>query len=239
MRIMKQMNLGPDAIGMLYQIVISNESDSALTNDNIVKCIQTEGLKTVEDKRWSSILNVMALSTVKGREIQSVYPDIPWNYRDLFNSSILPAGALTFNFPENVTSNGKITIFWTRDGNLSQTDHMFVPNHIVPLFQNEPEIEFVEPPIKKKKRQCKIDSFWAKKQTLTSNTSVSGQDGADTSNSCASDTIASLCQESEVYSDTNPVNMINSTENVSFIPGKVDVGFFCLFPLITEKKYLS
>lgn len=155
-----------DDITTLYHIIISNNDDDPpiqFTLDNIPEYIQAEGVKTSEDKRWASILHVMALSSILGRKIRSVYPDIQWNYRELYNTIIEPTGNKSFRYPEHYNiSPETITIFWTRDGSLNQTDHMFIPNHIVPLFPSELHadsvIEIVSTP-KKRKTQTKLDSF--------------------------------------------------------------------------------
>lgn len=112
----------------------------------------------------------MALSTVLGKEIHSVYSDVPWNYRGLYNTSVRPAGDNTFNFPGKykTISSERIIIFWTRDGNLSHTDHMFVANHGVPLFpkshiyEGNPDDENSCSQTKKRKTQQKLDSFFGK-----------------------------------------------------------------------------
>ena len=222
-KIVQEQNMSIGDIGILFQTVLSNPDDEhiSLTLENISESIKAEGLKTYEDKRWATILHVMGLSTVLGREIRSVYPDVPWNYRELYNNSVYPAGEISFTFPqecENISPE-TIVIFWTRDGDLSPTDYMFIANHIVPLFKKSCEneatsdieivpvpssdIEIVSVPSKKRKTQHKLDSYFA----------ISGKASANTD----------AVNSPNLPSPIQPIsNEASSSTTPSFTPGKIN-----------------
>ena len=74
--------------------------------------------------------------------IVSIYPDVNWSHRDLYHGVVKPvppSQSDSYLLPQ--LSKKTITICWTRDGNLSNTDHMFKTNHVVPVVVNRLKTE--------------------------------------------------------------------------------------------------
>ena len=94
-----------------------------------VKSIKAEAIALSEDKEYSSMAAIMALSTVMRRPIFSLYPDIPYNKRKLFHRRIEPQ---LKQFDES------FYVLWSRDGGFNITrGRFFEPNHFVPIIQED------------------------------------------------------------------------------------------------------
>ena len=85
-----------------------------------IAAIKKQALSTCCDKRWAGLMEMMALSSVIGHVIYSVYPTcVP-----LFHGSIVP---------QMGTPPTSCYIMWTRDSPLDNSGP-FQPNHFVPLI---------------------------------------------------------------------------------------------------------
>jgi len=95
-----------------------------------------EAKTTAHDGSWSGMLDILALSSVLGCKIYSVYPDCNSNIRCILSGIINP---LQEN-PEY--KNIVIPVMWSRDGNFDNTpNYPYQPNHFVPLIK---KIDIVE-----------------------------------------------------------------------------------------------
>ena len=119
--------------------------------------IKQEALLSNSNRRWSSLLNVMALATVLNKPIVSHFPDVEHYASDLYRSTLEPLQHENPNLPSfNIASDQhtSIQILWTRDGSFDHSMNVFVPNHVVAVI-----------------KPCKIPS-----QIVTSSTETSAMD---------------------------------------------------------------
>ena len=123
---------------------------------------------------YSSMLQVMALSTVVDLPITSLFPNVPHYARSLYHCTVQPRVQPSLEDVRSVTSETQlpIIILWTAYG-VSATcdgDGIFIPNHIVPVIQKsaltipaipanpKPPIHpFLGPPKPKKTAPAKVD----------------------------------------------------------------------------------
>ena len=99
--------------------------------------MEKEALLTCHSGRWSTLLNVMALSSALQRRIYVAYPDCNKEIRPLVNGYISPRVATSGKMPD-------IYVLWSKDGCLDNTPKAsFQPNHFVfltnKLNQNLPQ----------------------------------------------------------------------------------------------------
>ena len=100
-------------------------SDASINMDLVSEnLVQHEAISNCNAKSWSSFLCILALSSVIGRNIHSVYPDF-----GLLKEKLLFNQVVT---PRSISTSSDIFVLFCREGNLSTTGH-FVPNHFVPL----------------------------------------------------------------------------------------------------------
>ncbi|XP_052227922.1 uncharacterized protein LOC127842452 isoform X3 [Dreissena polymorpha] len=121
-RFVKEKNLDNDAILAMYHVMF-DDSVKAIKSEELIEHIRDEGKKTQSDRPWSSLLHVLALSTVLQRPIQSICPEVPCNYRELYLGTIQP-------LPRKPK---EITLFW----GVSRVGSSLVPSHIVPIFSKQ------------------------------------------------------------------------------------------------------
>lgn len=101
--------------------------DSGGTDIDKKTIIENEAILTCDDRRWSSMIHILALSSVLETNVISVYPEANVGIRPMFNATIQPAS------PQ--TTSRALTIMWSRDDNLDNRDGaVFQPNHFVALL---------------------------------------------------------------------------------------------------------
>lgn len=116
---------------------------------------------------WSGMFHVMALSTVIGRAIFSVYPNATSAVRDVLHGMVMPR---TLQLQEEESP---FFILWSRCGNLdSQPGSWFEPNHFVPLLHEKANADLSGSCTKVKhsvktppEKSGKITSFFSRNQT--------------------------------------------------------------------------
>ena len=115
------------SVANLLPLLVSVEClDTGLTKDSLV---QQEAILNCTDKKWSSFLCVLGLSSVLHRNINTYYPDCGESRNKLlFNRFVQPRDEQT----HNVTGND-IHILFCRDGTIKPGE-VFQPNHFVPLL---------------------------------------------------------------------------------------------------------
>ena len=89
--------------------------------------IQREGILNLNNKHWSSVMCLLALSSAIGIQIKSIYPTTDIHntnrYEDMFNLVALPS---TYTNQNAVTN-----ILWSTSGSLDNTKNVsFKPNHL-------------------------------------------------------------------------------------------------------------
>ena len=93
---------------------------------DVAAAIHEEGLITRHDRQWSSMLQVLALSTVIQAEIRSVYPASSYE-TSLYSGTVLPILKCNSLFTCLSPQIHPVIIFWSG----SNSGDFFVPNHIV------------------------------------------------------------------------------------------------------------
>jgi len=79
-------------------------------------------------------MHIMALSTVIGRPIFTIYPSCSKAIRPLLQGLIKPR----IQTPNKISDNNCFYILWSRDGSSdNRPNAVYVPNHFVPLLQRE------------------------------------------------------------------------------------------------------
>ena len=83
---------------------------------------------------WSSLMHILALSSVIGRPIFTIYPSCSKAIRPLLQGLIKPR----IQTSNKISDNNCFYILWSRDGGLdNRSNAIYVPNHFVPLVQRE------------------------------------------------------------------------------------------------------
>ena len=101
---------------------------------NRESAIQSEAIGGCQLGEWSSLMHIMALSTVISRPVFTIYPSCAEAIRPLLHGLVKPR----INRPDVFSNNDCFHILWSRDGGLdSRPNAIYVPNHFVPLFKKE------------------------------------------------------------------------------------------------------
>lgn len=101
---------------------------------NRESAIQSEAIGGCQLGEWSSLMHIMALSTVISRPVFTIYPSCAEAIRPLLHGLVKPR----INRPDMFSNNDCFHILWSRDGGLdSRPNAIYVPNHFVPLFKKE------------------------------------------------------------------------------------------------------
>lgn len=103
------------------------------TSKNPTKAIHAEARVASKTKEWAGTIHLMALASVIGRPIFSVYPNVPLAFRNLLHGMIQPRVAEHIQVQEST-----VYIMWSRDGNFDATSgRWYEPNHFIPLVKSE------------------------------------------------------------------------------------------------------
>ncbi|CAH3178652.1 unnamed protein product [Porites lobata] len=95
-----------------------------------VEAVKAEAMSASKDKVWSSLVHLMALSTVLKRPIFSVYPNTNPALRPLILGLVHPRVSSAADVLP-------IYILWSREDNLdNRSGAVYQPNHFVPLVCN-------------------------------------------------------------------------------------------------------
>ena len=137
-----------------FLVTLCHDASDIFSPDkqNYKECIQKEGILNLNNKRWSSLMCLLALSSAIGMQIRSIYPTTDIHntnrYEDMFNLVAIPS---TYT-----NQNAVINILWSRSGSLDNTKNVsFKPNHFVPV------LHYKRPPTVKGK-QTKITGLFLK-----------------------------------------------------------------------------
>ena len=108
---------------------IAPESERATVPD----WFRAEGVRTAADKKWGSILQLVALANVVKRPILTELPAVELYARPLLCGSIEPLefGPARPNLTPSTSH--PIAVFWSRCGGLDNRARTYVPDHVVPI----------------------------------------------------------------------------------------------------------
>lgn len=149
-----------------------------------VSAVKSDAIGGCQLGQWSSLIHIMALATVICRPIFTIYPNCAVGIRPLLHGLVKPRGKA-----ETVSDKECFYILWSREGGLdNRPNAIYVPNHFVPLFQENAEEETCQKdePIRKApplKRSFCLEDFWfpsaekkKRKQTCTKRKSMKVED---------------------------------------------------------------
>ena len=109
--------------------VLQSLTDATSIPNDLSELKIKEGRSTNELNTWSSMIQVLALSSVIGKKIVSAFPDLPHYAQSLYDAEICPRiENNSYNLQDSPV------ILWTRE-NLDNKASVFVPDHVVPLVK--------------------------------------------------------------------------------------------------------
>ena len=119
-----------------FSALLSDESSKCFKGDR-VECINKEATLNLRDRNWSSMVCMMALSSVIERDIISIYPKCSeTKIRALLDCTIRPRVEVIVIDP--------IRILWSRAGGLDvRPNSRFAPNHFVPVIRCNEDLKGV------------------------------------------------------------------------------------------------
>ena len=122
----------------LLAAALSADGDNALQkNGSLNEAIKEEAFSACETGKWSSLVTMMALASVISRPIYSVYPEVEYRFRSMYNGTLNPRPT------ERVIQNQMADpchVLWSKEGGLDTRPNVwYQPNHFVPLA-NEREL---------------------------------------------------------------------------------------------------
>ena len=119
-----------------FSALLSDESSKCFKGDR-VECINKEAALNLRDSNWSSMVCMMALSSVIKRHIISIYPKCSeTKIRALLDCTIRPRVEVNVIDP--------IRILWSRAGGLdARPNSRFAPNHFVPVIRYNEDLQGV------------------------------------------------------------------------------------------------
>ena len=100
-----------------------------------VDAVQAQAIITCKEKKYGTLLNMMALATVLNQPLMSQYPKFKNTSRihPLMSGVIKPRGMVE---GKDESGSAVFRLLWTRDGNFdNRPGAMFQPNHFVPVIQ--------------------------------------------------------------------------------------------------------
>ena len=154
---------------VLFTVALTTQGDKKFSDTgNREETIKEEAFVVCEVRAWSSLVHIMAMSSVLCRPIVSMYPSVQFKYRCLVNGIINPRTSDTSATPKE-----PLNILWSRDGNLDNADGgWYIPNHFVPVvLADEPDSDKQHCPsisknsTPKRKQQGTLFSFLKPKAT--------------------------------------------------------------------------
>ena len=125
---------------VLLHSILGHDSITICQERGMKAAVQNEAEQSFIPKRWGTLLNMFSLSTVLGKDIVSVYPDVPFAHRQLVHGIIQPLRAVRVHELYTACHKHPIVLLCTRDGDFVKSiGAMFEPNHIVPIVTIYPK----------------------------------------------------------------------------------------------------
>ena len=83
---------------VLFPVALTTSGDKALTDGGTrIDALKAEAVATCKDKQWSSLINMMALASVIGRPVYSLYPKVNLRFRQLMMTLLKPRRSHTLH----------------------------------------------------------------------------------------------------------------------------------------------
>ena len=96
-------------------------------NKNQCQAIRCESVNIAQNGAHTSLLVFLALSNILEQPIRSIYPEVQYNLRKMFNRTI---------HSNHTRHKTPLQILWTRYGDLdNRRNALFIPNHFVPVVR--------------------------------------------------------------------------------------------------------
>ena len=139
----------------LFTICLSRLGISAWDNSSDrTEAIQAEAQGACKIKEWAGMIHFMALASVLGRPIFSVYPNVSLGFRNLLHGMVQPRVA-----EQGQGEECAIFIMWSRDSGLdARCGRWYEPNHFIPLLKSKQDVQ--ETNESTKKGNGKITDFF-------------------------------------------------------------------------------
>ncbi|CAM1299785.1 Uncharacterised protein at_DN1339 [Pycnogonum litorale] len=152
---------------VLITYLFNGDTINIRNTSGLQGAFQYEAEQTRTPRRWCTLLHVLGLSSVLGKDIVSVFPDVPLVHRQLIHTVIHPLS--TSAASDKYPCRGQVFILWSRDGNLDTREgRMYEPNHVVPLLPRSEACATAvaaATPSSSKRKQSKLDSFFRTKSS--------------------------------------------------------------------------
>ena len=105
---------------VLFAVALTASGDKALT----------DGGTRNDDKQWASLIHMMAMASVIGRSVYSLYTVVNFRFRPLMMNLLKP-----WRSHADDTLDNPVYFLWSREGNLdNRPNTWYKPNHIVPVM---------------------------------------------------------------------------------------------------------
>ena len=116
---------------VLFTVALTASGDKALTDGGTRNdAVKAEAVATCEDKQWASLIHMMAMASVIGRSVYSLYPEVNFRFRPLMMNLLKPRRSHADD-----TLDKPVYFLWSREGNLdNRPNAWYKPNHIVPVM---------------------------------------------------------------------------------------------------------
>ena len=116
---------------VLFPVALTASGDKALTDSRtIIDAVKAEAVATCEDKQWASLINMMALASVIGWPVYSLYPEVNFRFCPLMMNLFKPRRSHADDMLDK-----PLYFLWSRDGNLdNRPNTWYKPNHIVAVI---------------------------------------------------------------------------------------------------------
>ena len=99
---------------VLFPVALTASGDKAITDGGTkIDAVKAEAVDTCEDKKWGSLIHIMAIASVIGRPVYSLYPQVNFRYRPLMMNFIKPRISHS-----NDAFDEPVYFLWSRDGDL-------------------------------------------------------------------------------------------------------------------------
>ena len=116
----------------LFTMCLTAHGIAAWDGKDRISAIKGEAKRCSQQKAWCGTFHIMALASVIGRPLHSVYPNAGSRIREFLHRKILPRSVEQGN--QDI-----VYIMWSRDGTLdSAPGSWYQPNHFIPIVKVPP-----------------------------------------------------------------------------------------------------
>lgn len=84
-------NLTENPESVLFPVALAATGDKAFTDGGTrIDAVKAKAVARCEDKQWASLINMMALESVVGRPVYSLYPEVNFRFCTLMMNLLKP-----------------------------------------------------------------------------------------------------------------------------------------------------